>query len=992
MPGDASSKSLAATTAENNPLSLPAALDATSSPALTPRGDLPPASPDDKTIISKTSPASEAAPPLILTPQHLGQALIGKRLDHYELVEFVGGGGMGAVFRATDTRLGRTVAVKVLSRDQTDDDTIRRFRNEAQSAARLDHPNIARVHFVGEDAGWNYIVFEFIEGVNLRDLVEKNGPLSVDDALNYTLQVAEALAHSSSRDVVHRDIKPSNVLVMPSGVVKLVDMGLARLHQVESSSDDLTASGVTLGTFDYISPEQARDPRSADVRSDIYSLGCTLYFMLVGRPPFPEGTALQKLLRHNGDDPPDPRLVRPELSPKVSALLAKMLAKRPSQRQQSADALIQEIVSLGDQLGLQFARRSKTSRVVAPASATLWDRMAPIAIPVIVLGVVLIVLDALIPPSASTADVTLRPKFTKPTITTESPPVVPNPLAEKAAAELLTRPRDNPDRSLRRDTSPRPDITRQPTVLNADGGVLPLALPPPPDIPLPPLAGGSDAGIGPTGVATPASAKSSGAKSATATELAANIPATGRGAASSSTGGMGDAPMASGVAPKPVVTKLVVQPRAESTVVDTVETVGSLSAACRRAAELGVNEIELHFDGDFYEKPFEVTTQRLTIRAGAGFRPRIVFRPELDSLADQRQMIRLTGATASRLVVSGVMFRLELPAEPSFGWSLFAAQSAQNIDLNDCILTIKDASGTGGPVHEQVSFFHVLPRRVADTMTMEEESVMAPQLSIGLTRTIARGEASLVWMPDESPLKLVWNQGLLVTTGRLIETGGTMVKPKWFGRIEIDLDHVTAVARRGLHQMRRRGGAAHQLDVDVRSNRSILYTAAEAPLFEFAAVPELEDVKLTFDGTDNCYPRPDVVFLRVTPAGPGAETLEFDLENRSRWSAERRPDLGVMWKSPANESLPAHEHTKANYVQADGAMNDAGFDPALLPDAVEDRPPSAAPVSDDDDPPPAPPMTTPTTPAASPTGMRIPAPPAAAPAEPMSRSSRGPVR
>src|SRR5688500_19575313 len=106
-------------------------------------------------------------------------------------------------------------------------------------------------------------------------------------------------------------------------------MGWARLHQVESGADDLTASGVTLGTFDYISPEQARDPRSADVRSDLYSLGCTLYFMLAGQPPFPDGTALQKLLRHNADEPPDVRLFRPELPPRVTALLSRMLAKRP---------------------------------------------------------------------------------------------------------------------------------------------------------------------------------------------------------------------------------------------------------------------------------------------------------------------------------------------------------------------------------------------------------------------------------------------------------------------------------------------------------------------------------------------------------------------------------------------------------------------------------------------------------------------------------------
>jgi eukaryotic-like serine/threonine-protein kinase len=242
--------------------------------------------PTDKTVISKKPLSTETIPPIPSTSQSLGEALVGKTFGNYQLAEFVGGGGMGAVFRATDTSMGRTVAVKVLSRDQTDEETIRRFRNEAHSAARLDHPNIARAYYVGEHEGWNYIVFEYVQGTNLRDLVEKQGPLPIEQALNFTLQVAQALDHAAGRDVVHRDIKPSNVLVTPAGEIKLVDMGLARMHQVESSSDDLTASGVTLGTFDYISPEQARDPRIADSRSDIYSLGCTLYFMFAGRPPF----------------------------------------------------------------------------------------------------------------------------------------------------------------------------------------------------------------------------------------------------------------------------------------------------------------------------------------------------------------------------------------------------------------------------------------------------------------------------------------------------------------------------------------------------------------------------------------------------------------------------------------------------------------------------------------------------------------------------------
>jgi serine/threonine-protein kinase len=196
--------------------------------------------------------------------------MVGQLLDHFELEALVGRGGMGTVYRARDTRLGRTVAVKVLSSDSgCDEELLARFKNEAQSAARLEHENVARVFHVGECGGVHYIVYEFIEGTNIRDLVDTEGPLPISDAVNYTLQIAETLAHAFERDVVHRDIKPSNIIVTASGQAKLVDLGLARLHQVEQSGDDLTASGVTLGTFDYISPEQAGDPRSADVRSDL---------------------------------------------------------------------------------------------------------------------------------------------------------------------------------------------------------------------------------------------------------------------------------------------------------------------------------------------------------------------------------------------------------------------------------------------------------------------------------------------------------------------------------------------------------------------------------------------------------------------------------------------------------------------------------------------------------------------------------------------------
>jgi serine/threonine-protein kinase len=302
---------------------------------------------------------------------------------------------MGAVFRATDTMLNREVALKVLSRDQgADDDTRRRFQNEAQSAARLDHENIARVYYVGEDRGLNYIVFEYIEGKNLRDLVhEHGGPLSLADAVSYTLQLAKALEHASSRDVVHRDIKPSNVLITAEGRAKLVDMGLARLHQVDAAGMDLTQSGVTLGTFDYISPEQARDPRSADVRSDMYSLGCTLYFMLTARPPFPEGTVLQKLLQHNSDEPPDAREFNPQVTDDVATVVRKMLAKNPRKRYQNPGELIEDLLVLADQVGLPSTAWGVGLPTTAGSQPSTWMQHLPWIVPTMALLVVVGIIE-----------------------------------------------------------------------------------------------------------------------------------------------------------------------------------------------------------------------------------------------------------------------------------------------------------------------------------------------------------------------------------------------------------------------------------------------------------------------------------------------------------------------------------------------------------------------------------------------------------------------
>ncbi len=317
------------------------------------------------------------------------------QLGHYRVEEQIGRGGMGAVFRAIDTGLDRVVALKVLAPTQTGDpNSIQRFRNEAKAAARMDHDNIARVYYVGEDQGLSFIAFEFVHGVNVRELIEQRGPLSPVDAVNFTLQVAAALRHTDAAGVVHRDIKPSNIIITPQGRAKLVDLGLARKHDPQASND-LTADGTTLGTFDYISPEQAKDPKNVDVRSDIYSLGCTLYHMLTGEPPYPVGTMLQKLLDHQGKDIPDAAATNPRVPSELSAIVRKMMASDPDERYASPDELIEDLSSIAHRFGL---RPVSTESIVwsqprTPDGWDLWKQYGGWMITAALLLIVVFVID-----------------------------------------------------------------------------------------------------------------------------------------------------------------------------------------------------------------------------------------------------------------------------------------------------------------------------------------------------------------------------------------------------------------------------------------------------------------------------------------------------------------------------------------------------------------------------------------------------------------------
>jgi WD40 repeat protein len=253
--------------------------------------------------------------------------------ERYRVVRLLGAGGMGAVYEAEHRVMQRLVALKVIKRACTADAAaLERFRREVRAAARLSHPNIVTT-YDAEDAGeTHFLVMEYVEGTDLGRLVQERGPLPVDRACDYVRQAALGLQHAFEQGMVHRDLKPHNLMLTPDGRVKILDFGLACFASEAASAAAVTGTGLVLGTVDYIAPEQADNAHEADIRADIYSLGCTLYHLLAGRPPFPTGTPLQKVMAHVQKKPQPLTELRPDLPEGVMPVLERMMAKNPKRR------------------------------------------------------------------------------------------------------------------------------------------------------------------------------------------------------------------------------------------------------------------------------------------------------------------------------------------------------------------------------------------------------------------------------------------------------------------------------------------------------------------------------------------------------------------------------------------------------------------------------------------------------------------------------------
>lgn len=338
------------------------------------------------TVSLESIPAETLAKQLVrdgrLTLFQAQLAIIGKAsslvIGSYVVLEKLGQGGMGQVFKARHKTMKREVALKVISPSVLKDATsLGRFQREVEAAAQLNHPNIVTAHDAGEFKGTHYLVMEYIRGKDLSSLVRSSGPMMAAKAVGMILQTAKGLDYAHKHGIIHRDIKPANLLLDESGAVKILDMGLARFDaaaQDHASVAGLTGTGMLMGTIDYMSPEQAMDSKTADARSDIYSLGCTLYFLLAGKAVYEEDTVVKRLMAHQSA--PIPAL--PILDIVLQQILERMIAKKADDRYASCTQLADDLQRWLDQFTASSIKATQEMPLGVPDDISLAE-LRPLA-------------------------------------------------------------------------------------------------------------------------------------------------------------------------------------------------------------------------------------------------------------------------------------------------------------------------------------------------------------------------------------------------------------------------------------------------------------------------------------------------------------------------------------------------------------------------------------------------------------------------------------
>ncbi len=844
----------------------------------------------------------------------LSPAEAGLSLGHFEVQERIGAGGMGAVFRANDTRLDRAVALKILTPSLSRDDAaVQRFRNEARAAARLDHENIARVYFIGEDQGLNFIAFEFINGENLRNLIIQQGRVEPVEAVNFVLQITSALRHTSANGVVHRDIKPSNIIITPSGRAKLVDLGLARKEHSESAAD-LTLAGTTLGTFDYISPEQAKDPRNVDVRSDIYSLGCTLYHMLTGEPPYPDGTVLKKLLDHQSGEPPDPAKKNRRVSDDLSMITRKMMASDPKKRYQTPDQLTRDLMLIAGSLGLRGVSPEGLIWLSSrPSFSDIWRQNAGVLAMTSLLVLIVFGVSQFPNLAANRGQGTY--------VTNAGSQSHESQRSNGTTQNSKTPDRDNPSHAKSTDSHHKGSLANgfQPAELISPSGRSTS------DDANPPLTTKVERVENPPS-AIVASSRNTNNATVTKTDNGnfPTRPSTGNSVTEPVREPTNTAGKPPAIAEEAIGVFVLAADGAASKRFPTLE------AAC--AAVTDGSTIELRFNGRRAEKPIKLGKKNLTIRAGKGFHPIIEFNPA-NAPADAH--LRLINVSSGPVEISQVAFEITVPPFLSVDRiSLFGLERQDALALHGVAITLNN------PGQRPTSLFDLAyePGQMMADMKMNNVGA-ARELKLELTECFIRGQGDLIHIRHTKPVRLTLRDTAVTLDGTLLRVEGHSEKPAEQSRIELRLDYVTGRFGRHLVQLDSGDLPRELAPVHVEAKNNILTTVGNTGLIAMSGSTSDSDFRklLSWSGEKNFYAHCQLFWTLASGAAP----LDFD-EWKAAWGAGG--DVGASndellfqarqgeWSQTTLESLTLDRRTET-FNPALGAAtdgNDAGANVAKL--------------------------------------------------------------
>lgn len=725
--------------------------------------------------LPETDRVPASRPPIPVESFHVGDML-----GHFEITRFLGQGGMGRVYEAHDTVLDRPVAVKILHYHQAQDEaTVSRFLHEARLAARLSHDHIAQVYYYGQEKGIPYIAFEFVQGENLRKYVDEHGVLSLENAVIFLLQIADALAHAAGNGVTHRDVKPSNIIITPQQKAKLIDMGLARALHSDNPEEDLTVSGITLGTFDYMSPEQAYNPRDVDVRSDLYSLGCTFFFMLSGRPPYSDGKGVQKLILHQRQEVPDIRQQVPTVPESVALILRKMMQKDPNDRYQTPEELIADLRIVGEQLGLFQPDGGLVAAELTPAmEKSAEDGRGSFRgtlsynLPWICAVLLLAAAGGAVwfygerQRNDFLADLRHRmaddPFLARPAAAPKQNDVPEDVYTGTLSPYFLGMRRHSSDRALGAvNRSEESAVSLKfPSREYGGIGITPVASG---DI----LNTAETADLSPEGIrllettVDPLSDAASGG-------WASILPAEDSGARNYAEG---SSPLREGV--DPVVDR---KGKKDGCFASLDEAVASFSAWNRSVPPPQRHEVtvRLAFDGDMDVSRLDLSDCALRLVPAPGYSPRLVFKP---GSASEEGDVSLFALRNARLVLAGLSLYLDVADQNiiSDSWTLFQFDSRSALRFDDVRIVIKNCDETGNTFHPNTAFFRLVPAAAGTPAAAVSsggegtESSAPAEGELLISRGVYQGEAAFLVTPAFLSLELDARQGIFLIDGPFVQ-------------------------------------------------------------------------------------------------------------------------------------------------------------------------------------------------------------------------------